>query len=366
MDSALSLKTGHRIYAQDANYDSQRKFILVCPECSEPVHLRRRTASTNTSYFAHSEYKGDSTEDVCSLRVLSYWDQPYENSGPWSSKGQLVQKIQLELISYFSGQFGHEKDTVLLHIKNSIKENSNTKNIKSTMIEFLVEKRQAEVFKKIRETADLTNDEGREISAHYNIVVSCLNTKQLSKAAHGLIWCSFIVASSLSDEYVREPEPHIGAICGKERADFALDPKKFDKLISGKSKFPKTKNLIFYRCIHICQMLLLRLLITWKNKTALKNTSFTQLCEKPEFDVIGSNVTKPTKNDLTPVFRTLEERNRWLGEKGVVTNKVAPAKTTQKNIVPTEQYVKVQAQSPEELAADAKRVAYWNRRWGKA
>lgn len=70
--------------------------------------LEKKLMTTGTSYFAHHMHKGEK-ESVCSLRVFGYWDQLHLNSGMWASRGQLVEKIQIELIAFFSDQFGEEK-----------------------------------------------------------------------------------------------------------------------------------------------------------------------------------------------------------------------------------------------------------------
>jgi hypothetical protein len=367
MNSALSLRTGHLVLAVKADYDTSRRLILICPECKEPVHLRRRVTRATTAYFAHSEYKGNPDLEVCSLRVLGYWDQPYQNSGPWSSRGQLVEKIQVELISYFADQFGIEKDTVLRFVKEKANEQSDLTATQSTILESLTDAMPAEIFKKIRNMANLTDDEGREISSQYNIVIACLQTRQLRKASYGLLWCSLIAASSLSDQYENDPDPHSGATCGNQRCDLALDPLKFKKIISSKSSFPKSKKLPFYRCVSISQRILIRLLINWKNQSALKNTHFIRLFSTPKIDAKIAPATEAVDSTKGPPFGSLKERNRWLSQREwtAANFESAHSRNTPTNSVPRTQPARSTVRTANEAAADAKSVAHWNRLWGK-
>ncbi len=111
--------------------------------------------------------------------------------------------------------------------------------------------------------------------------------------------------------YAREPEPSLGVTCGKLRSEFALDPSKFERLTIGRAKLPKFSSLIFSRCIYICQTLLIRLLITWKNSEALVNSNFICLCATPQLHKDNPNSADLSEPEASG-FSTLAERNRWL------------------------------------------------------
>lgn len=312
MESALSLRTNRLILARDIDYEKCKRLMPVCPECSEPVHLRRKFTTTNTSYFAHPVLKGDS-DDVCSLRVFGYWDQHHVTSGMWASRGQLIEKIELELISYFSDQFGSNKDAVIKCVKRLIHEYQEFAWIYTDLIEYLSEAAQADIFKKIRDETTLGNDEGRELAAHYNLAISCLRSNRLLKASQGLLWCSFVTAHTLSDIYKTDADPDAGVKCGEELVDFSLSPSKFRKLIAGKIRFPRNKNYVYYRHVAISQRLLIRLLAGWRYPASIKRRQFLALCDHPK--LLHAAVQMKVEGTLRPpLFSSLEERNRWLSE----------------------------------------------------
>lgn len=43
MEKALSLKTNRIVFAKDVNHEESKKLLPVCPECKEPVHLRKKS-----------------------------------------------------------------------------------------------------------------------------------------------------------------------------------------------------------------------------------------------------------------------------------------------------------------------------------
>lgn len=310
METALSLKSNSLIFAKDVNYEMSKRLIPVCPECKEPVHLRKKVLTTGTSYFAHHALKGDS-DGVCSLRVFGYWDQAHKNSGMWASRGQLVEKIQIELISFFSDQFGEGKEKITTTIRRLINEYRDFEWIYTDLLEHLAEA--DHIYKKVRDETTLGNDDGREIVSHYNLAISCLNGARLHMATQGLLWCSFIVAHSMSDIYKKDSDPPVGVICGDQEVDFCLDPKKYRSLILGRVSYPSQRNHIYYRCVSISQRLLIRLLTSWKYPNSLRR-NFLAVSSKPNLVAVSGKETPFRRFDSTPAFRTLEDRNRWLSK----------------------------------------------------
>jgi len=307
MEKALSLKTNSIIFAKDVNYEMSKRITPVCPECKEPVHLRKKFMTTGTAYFAHHVHKGEK-EAVCSLRVFTYWDQPHTNSGMWASRGQLIEKIQIELISFFSDQFSEEKDKVTNSIRELIHEYRNFGWIYTDLLEHLADA--DHIYNKVREETTLGNDEGREIVSHYNIAIACLNGAKLHMATQGLLWCAFIVAYSMSDVYEKNPDPAAGVICDGVQVDFSLDPQKFRSLIAGKASYPTKRNHIYYRCVSISQRLLLRLLTSWRHPNSLRR-NFLSVCGDPKLIEANVNKSSAKRYDWTPTFRTLDERIQW-------------------------------------------------------
>ena len=310
MEKALSLKTNSIVLAKDVNYEICKRIIPVCPECKEPVHLRKKFMTTGTSYFAHHMHKGNKLE-VCSLRVFGYWDQSHSNSEMWATRGQLIEKIQIELIAFFSDQFGSGKENVTNSIRKLIHEYHDFEWIYTDLLEHLADA--DHIYKKVREETILGNDEGREIVSHYNLAITCLNGAKLHMATQGLLWCSFIVAHSLSDIYEKDSDPAAGAICDGLEVDFSLDPQKFRSLIAGKASFPTKRNHIYYRCVSISQRLLIRLLTSWRYPNSLRR-NFLSVCVDPKLIAAPMKDSSIRRFDGSPIFRTLEDRNRWLSK----------------------------------------------------
>lgn len=312
MEKALSLKTNTMVFAKDINYEICKRLTPVCPECKEPVHLRRKITTTGTPYFAHHMLKGEKDE-VCSLRVLGYWNQAHTNSGMWATRGQLIEKIQIELIAFFSDQFGKDKERISSIINKFIHDYHEFEWIYTDLQEHLADA--AHIYNKIREETTLGNDEGREIVSHYNLAISCLSGARLHMATQGLLWSSFIVAHSLSDIYNKDPDPPAGVICNGQESDFCLDSKKYKSILTGKASYPTRRNHIYYRCVSISQRLLIRLLTSWRHQESLRR-NFLSFCDKPQLIAASTNEKPVHRLNQPPMFRTLEERNRWLSERG--------------------------------------------------
>lgn len=310
MEQALSLKSNRIISAKEVCYETSKLLIPVCPECKEPVHLRRKISTTGTAYFAHHVQKGDK-HGVCSLRVYGYWGESHDSSVMWESRGQLIEKIHLELISFFSDQFGETKYATIKAIKDLIIEYREFDWIYTDLLDHLAEANP--IYSKVREETTLGNEEGREIVIHYNLALDCLRGSRLEMATQGLLWCSFIVAHSLSGIYKKDSNPPVGVICNGREFDFCIDPKKYRSVILGRVAYPSVRNEIYYRCVSIGQRLLIRLLASWRYPHSLRR-SFLGVCEKP---ALMSEVRKESLSEdlTTPYFRTLEERNKWLLEK---------------------------------------------------
>jgi hypothetical protein len=302
MESALSLKTNLMILAREINYEMSKKLIPVCPECKEPVHLRKKFMTTGTSYFAHNPI-GEKKEEICSLRIYGYWGQAHTNSGIWSNRGQLIEKIQIELIAFFSDQFGTDKIKIIDTIKKYTKEYDRYEWIYSDLIEHLSDG--GPIYDKIRDETNLNNDDGRELVSHYNLTISCLGGTNLQMATQGLLWCSFIVAYSMSAIYKKNPDPPAGILCNDLEVDFCLDPKKYRNVIARKASYPSEKNYIYYRCVSISQRLLIRLLASWKFPNSIRR-NFITICSKPNLIIKSKN---EKSSEITPIFQTLEKRN---------------------------------------------------------
>ncbi len=315
MESALSLKANSLILAKDMSYETSKRFIPVCPECKEPVHLRKMVSTTGTSYFAHNVLKGEK-ERVCSLRVYGYWDQAHTNSGMWSNRGQLIEKIQVELISFFTDQFGDDKNKITTLIKKFIDKYVDYEWIYSDLLEHLSEA--GHIYNKVREETRLGNDEGREIVLHYNLAISCLNGSRLHMATQGLLWCSFIAAYSMSEIYKKNSDPSVGVICNDHEVDFCLDPKKYRSLIAGKASYPSQRNHVYYRCVSISQRLLIRLLASWRYPNSLRR-NFLAISSKPHLISTSEKKNPLNISEYTPEFRTLEDRNHWLKRQSELT-----------------------------------------------
>ncbi len=123
MEFALSLKTGDQLSASDlgasaASYRASLAHLLVCPECGEPVHFRRREMPYNTPFFAH--YKlADSLKAIhaCSLRVFGNTLSPASLAIPGIRHGQLVDRFQKEFCKSLHESFGRNSSSLYAFIE---------------------------------------------------------------------------------------------------------------------------------------------------------------------------------------------------------------------------------------------------------
>jgi len=311
MDKAISLKTNQPLAASELSYEESKRLAPICPECKEPVHLRRYPDTGVVAHFAHySVKKGEAI--TCSLRVLGYWNEPHKSTGMWATRGQLIEKIQLELVAFFSDQFGSKKNDVNRCIKRLIDEYSDYEWIYADFIDNLAEA--GPIYEKVRQITMLDNDAGREVVDHYNIAISSLQSTRLQKAVYGLLWCSLIASSSLSKKYGKEADPDIGIVCNGQGFDYSFDKKKFERIVDGTAGFPTSRNYIYYRCVSIGQVLIIRLLAGWRYPACVRRP-FMAFCDRPVLMSSQMNsVIAQGKEVRPPWFQSLEERHRWISE----------------------------------------------------
>jgi len=97
MDEALSLKNGKFIAATDANHSTCKTFLVVCPECGEPLYFKYRTDPNNKPFFSHyKETISPTVNAKCSLRVDGSSQKRASSIIKGLKQGQLVDKFQRE------------------------------------------------------------------------------------------------------------------------------------------------------------------------------------------------------------------------------------------------------------------------------
>jgi hypothetical protein len=123
MDYALSLKTGIHISAAEvsksAAYRASLKFLLICPECGEPVHFRKLEPPYNTPFFAH--YKQQEAAKAlhdCSLRAVGTSFKPASQVIPGLAHGQTVDRFQHDFYKSFHSSFGNYSDELFSYLNN--------------------------------------------------------------------------------------------------------------------------------------------------------------------------------------------------------------------------------------------------------
>jgi hypothetical protein len=282
MEAALSMKTGAVVRADRSDYDSGRLLLLVCPECREPVQLRRRQIPNVISYFAHPELKDRSQRDLCTLRVLGSWSEEYSNSGTWSSHGQLMRRFQLELVSYFIDQFRVGQSSILTFLQDSIRMRKSLSSSQRELLEGLAASRRTTIFDKLRQLAFLSDSEGSEISEAYAVIIDCLRSQHTEIAAMGLTLCCSLTASSLTEEHYKWGDLQFRAKSKSSIADFAIDPDALKQFLQRRHLFPRAKTRQFDRTLALCQYLILRLLIHWRYPDSLQNERFILVSSNPE------------------------------------------------------------------------------------
>lgn len=121
MDYALSLKNGVHISAADlsesAAYRAALKFLLVCPECGEPVHFRQLESPYNTAFFAHyKQHKSAKALHECSLRTLGASLKPASEVIQGIKHGQTVDRFQHDFYKTFHASFGKYSDQLFSYL----------------------------------------------------------------------------------------------------------------------------------------------------------------------------------------------------------------------------------------------------------
>ncbi len=128
MESAISLKTGDHLDAGElartsTAYRATLQHLLVCPECGEPVHFKRREIPHDTPFFAHyKQVEGIKAIHVCSLRVLGTAFRPASQSVPGIRHGQLVDRFQREFCKALHDSFGRYSSNLYKYLECSTHE----------------------------------------------------------------------------------------------------------------------------------------------------------------------------------------------------------------------------------------------------
>lgn len=120
MEISLSLKNGKLINAENCDHSSSRSLLLVCPECREPIHFKKRNIPYQTSFFAHhKESESVKLLRPCTIRSNGNFFAPASEFLYGISHGQLVDKFQKEFCKELFESFGGYSDLLGTFIKKS-------------------------------------------------------------------------------------------------------------------------------------------------------------------------------------------------------------------------------------------------------
>ena len=111
MEFAISLKSGEHIsassLAESSAYRASFKYFLVCPECGEPVHFRKREIPYNTPFFSHyKQIQNIKAIHACSLRILGATFKPASSLISGIKHGQTVDRFQRDFCKELYESFG--------------------------------------------------------------------------------------------------------------------------------------------------------------------------------------------------------------------------------------------------------------------
>jgi len=155
METAISLKTGKFIKATDSDKTTSKRLLLSCPECGEPVYLKKREIPHETLFFSHYENIESRKADKCSLRVEGISGRQFSIKEKGIYFPQLIDQFQKEFCyGIYNLLYPHELDLLKFRI-NSNFENLDTKSysiyiteiiqsrLKSTLLNQFLTKKQA-------------------------------------------------------------------------------------------------------------------------------------------------------------------------------------------------------------------------------
>ena len=155
METAISLKTGEFIKATDSDKTTSKRLLLSCPECGEPVYLKKRIIPNQTLFFSHYENIESRNAEKCSLRVEGISGRQFSLQVKGIYFPQLIDQFQKEFCQGIYNLINpHELDLLNFRI-NSNFENLDNKSysiyiteiidnrLKSTLLNQFLTKQQA-------------------------------------------------------------------------------------------------------------------------------------------------------------------------------------------------------------------------------
>jgi hypothetical protein len=124
MEFAISLKSGEYIsassLAESSAYRASVKYLLVCPECREPVHFGIREIPYNTPFFSHyKQIQNIKAIHACSLRVFGATFKPASSLIPGLQHGQTVDRFQRDFCKELYESFGEYSPALNAFIEKS-------------------------------------------------------------------------------------------------------------------------------------------------------------------------------------------------------------------------------------------------------
>jgi hypothetical protein len=287
MDEALSLKSGQSVRAERSTYQTQRDLLLVCPECKEPVHLRKRRIPNVVSYFAHPERSQIDSDELCTLRVIGGWHASPAAASQWDSKGQLIRRFQLEFASYFVSHFSTCGARLLKSLTREVKGRSQLAPTQFRLLEELDSAGRSGVYPKIRFLSTVSSDQGREIAEAYATVLQCLTTHHARAAAIGLSYCALLGGYSAHIDAQNQDCMLLGVQNKDVQADLAVQPRLVLSYLETAEHSYAKNSYVFRRSIEFAQFLIIRILISWRHPTGLVRKNF--LISTPKAPPISSN-----------------------------------------------------------------------------
>ena len=286
MDAALSLKTGESLCAIRATYESQRQFILVCPECGEPVHLVERTHPRQTKYFSHPDLKIETASASCSLRVLGASFRPASQLLKGISQGQLTDRFQLKVVAELLQAFGKHADAVRFVARNIQSVEARERLIKDGR-RLINQQRYTTLPSWLNSMAILSVEQRSSTDEAVSDVYMFLQSAYGGWVVAWLLVLARIIASTISPSQIHGAQPTVGVRCGRRRACFVLEQYRLNLIVEDPTQVsdllnPKRNSIVG----HLLAAITYHTIIRWRNPNRLQMTNLL-LVTNLEVDTIA-------------------------------------------------------------------------------
>jgi ribosomal protein L37AE/L43A len=297
MDSALSLKTGEAVRATVADYTSQRRLLLVCPECGEPVHLVERRKPQITKYFAHPDLRIERGTAGCSLRVLGASFRPASSLIPGLSHGQFTDRFQAKAVFEVLNVYGNSASAVQLFARAFIAEESPDalgRNGRKSLSQLL----KSGLPPWVDRIAELDAEQKQFIDEALSDVLRFLNSAYGGWVLSWLVAISRLTSAAISRAQLTPAGIVLGASIGTRAACLVIEKYRFNNITANGVNL--AEYLVGQRAKAVDQVLhflIIHTIVRWRNPNRL---TFRSAIIISDSDVARKPSVSNTKSESPP------------------------------------------------------------------